>query len=91
MIHAYNYLVCFLLTNKAAFDRFKWAGNIATFVGALAVGVSIETAGQAWPFSLYLFGSFVWLVAASILKDRPLIWLNLFFVLTNAYAIFVRL
>lgn len=91
MIHAYNYLTYLLITNQGVFERFKWVGNLATFLGAVAVGVSLEAATQAWPFTLYLLGSTVWLIAALILRDRALAWLNTFFVLTNTYAIFVRI
>jgi hypothetical protein len=91
MFHAYNYLTYLLLMNQAAFEKFKWIGNITTYVAGLAVGVSLSAATEAWPFALYIVGNLVWFIAAVIMRDRPLFWLNLFFIAANAYAILIRL
>ena len=90
MITAFKYYKYILQTDEKALEQFKWVGNTFTYVAAAAVVTSITFAQQSWPFVLYLIGSSLWLMAAHVIKDRPLFWLNLFFILLNSYGVWLR-
>ena len=90
MITAFKYCKYILETDKKALERFKWAGNAFIYAAALAVAVSINFAQEAWPFIFYLVGATFWVIAAWIIKDKPLFWLNLFFILIDGYGAWLR-
>lgn len=78
----------------------EWFGNVMTYTSALIVALwpditkafdwgSIEL--QWWCFLFYFIGSFTWAVAGWYMKNSRLIWLNVFFVFLNSYAMYIRL
>jgi hypothetical protein len=91
MLHALKYLNLYLQTNNKIFQWFKWVANILIFAGAISVAISPVYSQQPWPFILATIGSCLWLWAASIMRDRAFIAFNLFFVVIQSTAIFMRL
>lgn len=80
-----------LLANQTTFNQFKWIGNAMLMTAAGVVAVSAEWATQAWPFVLYTLGAGVWMYAGMVMKDKALFSLNLFFVLLDVYAVWIRI
>ncbi len=89
--HALHYLEFLLLANEEIFNKFKWIGTLSTMTAALIIAVSIDISQQAWPFMIYLIGAFVWTYASYLMKDWALMCLNILFIMTDTYAIIIRL
>ena len=90
MFHVYNYLLQLLETDKHRLEQAKWVGNGLIYLAACVVAISVTAAQSPWPFAFYLVGSAVWLMAAKIMRDRPLFWMQVFFIFVNGYAIWLR-
>ena len=90
MFHAYNYLTQLLETDKQTLEIFKWIGNAVTYIAAASIGISLAFAEAIWPFIIYMIGNSIWIKAAYIMKDRPLLWMQVFFISINSYAIWLR-
>ena len=72
-------------------DHLKWVANFFVFSGAIALAFSADWAATIWPFIFYTIGNLLWIyVAVEIMRDKPLIWLNLFFLGINAIGILTR-
>lgn len=70
-----------------------WLGYIANafiFVGAVSITVAPRWSQRPPIFVLFLIGHILWLMVAILRPDGPLIWLNAFFVMVDAFAILVR-
>ena len=91
MIYALQYLNCLLITNSETFHKFKWLGTFMTMTAAIVIAVSLDFAQQPWPFVIYLGGAFIWSYSAILMRDWPLLCLNLLFIATDTYAISIRL
>ncbi|OAN53865.1 hypothetical protein A6A04_13310 [Paramagnetospirillum marisnigri] len=63
----------------------KWLGTGAGIAGALLVALNIPASG--WGFALFLVSSSSWVVAAIIMRDRPLLALNAAFTAINVLGI----
>lgn len=92
MIHAFSYLCYLIQADYKYLQRFKWVGNIASYIAALTISVSIAASLEIWPFLLYMVGNVIWLMAALVIqpKDWPLAWMQIFFLSINSYAILLR-
>jgi len=86
-VHKFEQL---LKTNERALEIFKWAGNAASYIAAIVISISIVAAQSSWPFALYILANLIWIKAALIMEDRPLFWMQAFFIVINSYAIWLR-
>lgn len=69
----------------------KWGGNILIMISALTIAFFPQVALH-WPaFAGYVTGAVVWTWFAYKIKDYPLMFLNLFYVGIDVYAILIRL
>jgi hypothetical protein len=88
---ALHYINLLFYANQKLFQEFKWLGNALLMTAAASVAVSSTWAQQVWPFVLYTVGAGIWMYAGILMRDRPLVYLNLFFVVIDVYGIFERL
>lgn len=94
----WNYMLWYFFDqNKEATE---WFGNGMTYFSAMVVALwpnIATTIGfntnklEWWCFLFYWIGSFVWAIAGWYMKNNRLIWLNVFFVVLNTYAMYIRL
>lgn len=80
-----------LRNDNKLLDRIKWIGNICTYTAAVAIVISTTLSSAAWPFMLYTVANVLWLLAAVVMQDKPLMWLHIFFLILNTIGIAVRL
>lgn len=68
----------------------KWIGNIIIMFSAIIVGF-FPTISLHWQSFLgYIIGAGIWTWLALKAKDSPLAFLNIFYVLIDVYAIYIR-
>ena len=91
MYEAIQYCTFYLTANEKAFHVFKWIGNGFAMLAALAIAASSAWSQEAWPFFMYIISNFVWLLAGIIMRDLPLIGLNMFFFFVNVWGIYERI
>lgn len=91
LIFAYSYMMDKIHTSEDVLFILKWAGNVYMYLGAIFVSVSITLAAEPSIFVLFLLGHIFWLIAGLAMRDKPLIFLNLFFIPLDMWAIFIRL
>ena len=80
-----------LLTNKIWLERLKWIANAFVIISAAAISFSTELAITPPIFFGFLIAHIMWVFAGIIMKDKPIITLNAFFVIIDIYAIIIRL
>ena len=85
-----EYLQHLFLTETKLFQTTKWLGNVCIFIGASAIALSIPFSHQIWPFLLSVVGSLIWLFVALVTRERALACYQVFFVIINSYAIYLR-
>jgi hypothetical protein len=91
MFHAMQYVSWLLIANQHILQRVKWFGTLSTMTAAIFIAVSLNISQQAWPFAIYLIGASVWSYVSLITRDWALLTLNLLFIITDSYAIIIRL
>ena len=69
----------------------KWAANIFIFISAIMISVSLEIAAQPYAFIGFFIAHILWVWAAIVIKDKPLIALNVFFLPMDLWAMWIRL
>ena len=52
-------------------EKLKWAATVA-----LIIGFGLFSAGIDFGWYIQIGGGIIWLTAAVIMKDKPLIWTN---------------
>lgn len=88
---AITHAVIMLETNTVWQDRAKWAGTAFIILASIFVSFSIEMATLPYAYAGFLCGHIIWFAAALIMRDKPLITLNGFFLFVDSYAIMIRL
>ncbi|HEY4136516.1 MAG TPA: hypothetical protein VGO34_15025 [Alphaproteobacteria bacterium] len=63
----------------------QWAGTAAGVAGAFLVAANVPASG--WGFLLFLINSTTWATAAALMRNRPLLLLNLAFCAANGVGI----
>lgn len=61
-----------------------WIGTIASMIGSLLVSFGILTAG----FCFFIVGACIWLGIAFKTKNKPLFWLNMWFMGCNVIGLY---
>jgi hypothetical protein len=69
----------------------KWIANIGVMISAVLVSASVALSAQPLTFIGFLVAHIMWLFAGIIMKDKPIMALNAFFIVIDIYAILIRL
>lgn len=68
----------------------KWIGNIVIMFSAIIIGFCPNISLHWESFLGYIIGAGMWMWLALKDKDYPLAVLNIFYVLIDVYAIYIR-
>ena len=91
LLISYQLIVYHVFVTKEWFDYFKYLGNVWFYTGAILVSFSASSAALSSTFVPFFIGHLMWLGAGIKMKDKPIIYQNLFFVPLDIYAILIRL
>lgn len=89
--YSVDFLYSQLHTNEVWLDRMKWLANICVMLSAILVSSSVALSTQPLTFIGFLVAHVLWLIAGMIMKDKPIMALNAFFIIIDMYAIIIRL
>lgn len=91
MIQAVEFLLLKLQYDQLWLERFKWFANINMYISAILVSFSVALSSNPYTFFGFLIAHMCWLIAAVVIKDKPLMALNGFFIPLDIYAISIRI
>ena len=89
--YALEYFVFHLKTNPEWLERFKWFANVNMYISAILISVSAALSAEAATFIGFFVAHIIWIFAGILMKDKPLIALNGFFIPLDMYAMIIRL
>ena len=90
-IHSLAFIFSQLAANGVWLERWKWVANTFMMLSAVAVSFSIALSLHPATFIGFIIAHTMWVTAGFIMKDKPIIALNGFFILIDVYAIIIRL
>jgi uncharacterized membrane protein len=90
-IQSIAFLLTQLTTNAVWLERWKWIATAFVMMSAAVVSFSIALSLNPATFIGFLIAHIMWTFAGVIMKDKPIIALNGFFILIDVYAIIIRL
>ena len=91
IILAAKYISSGLHADVGLRNMFKWIANVCIFISAIGVSVSVEVAEMSVTFLGFFVAHIIWAWMAIIMKDKPLVYLNLFFLPLDIWAMVIRL
>jgi len=89
--YSVEFLYSQLHTNDVWLNRLKWLANVCVMLSAILVSASVSLSAQPLTFIGFLVAHVMWLFAGIIMKDKPIMALNAFFIIIDIYAIGIRL
>jgi len=90
-IQSVAFLLTQLTTNAVWLERWKWIANVFVMVSAAGISFSVALSLNPATFIGFLVAHIMWVFAGVIMKDKPIIALNGFFILIDIYAMIIRL
>ncbi len=63
----------------------SWVGTIASIIGAYLLAFEL---GKLTAYACFSLGSISWLFVGAVNRDKPLVILNLFFLVANIVGLF---
>lgn len=71
---------------KAFLTTLKWIGTVTGIMGAILMASNLPESKYA--FLLYFTSSVLWTISGVLMKDKPLLVMNLVFVTINIFGIY---
>lgn len=93
----FKYIIWYLFDEHAAIT--EWVGNVLTYFSAIIVATWPDLAPHLglspdrhawWCFLFYFLGNIIWMCSGLYMKNSRLVWLNVFFIAINTYAMLIR-
>jgi len=88
--HALEYSIFQLHTNPKWLERLKWFANINIYISAILLSFSVALSAMPTAFIGFFVAHIIWVFAGIVMKDKPIIALNGFFIPLDLYAMAIR-
>lgn len=88
---AIDYIKHSLLVDARWQEGVKWAGTALIAASAVLVSFFPALSHHASPFIGFFFGHILWTSMGIVLRDKPLVAVNGFFIPIDIYAMYIRL